>query len=260
MISTSLRRRAFDSIKRHSIGIQAYIESHRGCHKEFPENTLYAFEKSIEYGCDSIELDIWLTMDKTPVVIHGNENGEIDYNKGLVEINKINFDELNINRNTFEYIPSLREVLELCKDKIFINIEIKDKSYETCLSIIVEMVDNYEMREQICISSFHHEYSYILDLIKFKNIEFGYLFNANDITLSSFEFGGKGTLNIYYKNVTEKLVEEAHKNEMGVMVYFGMTDDDNDEEYIKLFQCGVDVICSNNPKRAIYLRNMYYCS
>jgi len=258
MISSSLRRRAFDSINRHTTGIQAFIESHRGCHKEFSENTLSAFKKSIEYGCDSIELDIWLTKDKIPVVVHGNEKGEIIYDNGLTKINDIYYIDLNTEKDVIDYIPNLKQVLELCKDKIFVNIEIKDRSYGTCLSIVVEMVDSYEMREQICISSFHHEYSNLLNIFKFNNIEFGYLYKANDMSLSDINFVGKGTLNLYYKDVNDCLVQQAHKNGMGVMVYFGMKDDDSEEEYIKLFKLSVDVICTNNPEKAIYLRNKYY--
>jgi len=35
-----------------------------------PENTLQSFARSIDEQLDGIELDVWLTRDKIPVVIH----------------------------------------------------------------------------------------------------------------------------------------------------------------------------------------------
>ena len=37
-----------------------------------------SFKKSIDIGLDSVELDVWLTKDMIPVVIHGGEYGEIE--------------------------------------------------------------------------------------------------------------------------------------------------------------------------------------
>ncbi|MEM8594181.1 MAG: glycerophosphodiester phosphodiesterase family protein [Pseudomonadota bacterium] len=44
--------------------------AHRGYQKEYPENSLLAFQKAIEVGAQYIELDIQLTADKVPVVFH----------------------------------------------------------------------------------------------------------------------------------------------------------------------------------------------
>lgn len=52
------------------------IESHRGS-KYQPENTLLAFQSAIQIGCEAVELDIWLTKDKVPVIIHGTDTGDI---------------------------------------------------------------------------------------------------------------------------------------------------------------------------------------
>ena len=43
---------------------------HRGFSGNYPENTLLAFSKAIEAGCDGIELDVHLTKDGEVVVIH----------------------------------------------------------------------------------------------------------------------------------------------------------------------------------------------
>ena len=46
------------------------VIAHRGSSAEAPENTLPAFEAAVRRGADAIELDVRLTGDGAPVVIH----------------------------------------------------------------------------------------------------------------------------------------------------------------------------------------------
>ena len=46
------------------------IWAHRGYSGRYPENTMLAFKKAAEAGCDGIELDVQLTKDDVLVVIH----------------------------------------------------------------------------------------------------------------------------------------------------------------------------------------------
>lgn len=48
--------------------IQRY--AHRGLVQYAPENTLGAFEAAVDFGCEGIELDIRLSKDGVPVVVH----------------------------------------------------------------------------------------------------------------------------------------------------------------------------------------------
>ena len=44
--------------------------AHRGLSEWYPENTLIAFEQAILCGADAIEMDVRLSKDNIPVVIH----------------------------------------------------------------------------------------------------------------------------------------------------------------------------------------------
>ena len=44
--------------------------SHRGAHKEAPENSCEAFEIALAYGVDGIETDVQLSSDGVPVLFH----------------------------------------------------------------------------------------------------------------------------------------------------------------------------------------------
>lgn len=46
------------------------VIAHRGSSAEAPENTLPAFEAAVRRGADAIELDVRLTADGAPVVLH----------------------------------------------------------------------------------------------------------------------------------------------------------------------------------------------
>jgi len=47
-----------------------YVVAHRGAHKGIPENTLAAYAKAIEFGCDFVEIDVRTTKDGVLVSIH----------------------------------------------------------------------------------------------------------------------------------------------------------------------------------------------
>ena len=125
-----------------------YIEGHRGMNREFYENTLKSFAKSIECKLDSIEFDVWLTKDKVPVIFHGGDEGQLSHNFKVEDktllVNNTTLEEmrkLEYLKDSEQKIPTLEEVLDLCKDKIFLNIEIKDHQVEETFNIVVKLIE-----------------------------------------------------------------------------------------------------------------------
>jgi glycerophosphoryl diester phosphodiesterase len=51
------------------------VIAHRGASFELPENTLPAFERSIEMGADYVELDVHADRDDRLVVTHDPPRG-----------------------------------------------------------------------------------------------------------------------------------------------------------------------------------------
>ena len=47
-----------------------YVIAHRGVHNGIPENSLAAYQKAIDLGCDFIEIDVRKTRDGRMVSIH----------------------------------------------------------------------------------------------------------------------------------------------------------------------------------------------
>ena len=91
---------------------------HRGAAGYSPENTLISFQKAIDLKVDGIELDVHLSLDGAIMVIHDETLDRTTNGKGLVK----NFSASQLKELG---IPTLIEVLDLAKQKCFVNIELK---------------------------------------------------------------------------------------------------------------------------------------
>ena len=125
------------------------LEGHRGGFR--PKNSLKSFSQAIDFGLDSIELDIWLTKDLIPIVIHGGFEGFLEEDfpalnlKAMDKFNDFNLSELEKVRFEGEPIPKFAEILELAKGtQMKINIEIKERK-PIVLEILYKMLIDYDM-------------------------------------------------------------------------------------------------------------------
>lgn len=133
---------------RHGI----YVVAHRGAHIGIPENSLPAYEKAISLGCDFVEIDVRTTRDGQFVSIHSSTTGE--YTQGAsVAVRDLSFAELrSIDLGAGfgpEYrgtrIPSLREILILCKGRTGIYLDLKDADVKA----LSDTISNYGMTQDI---------------------------------------------------------------------------------------------------------------
>ena len=263
-MQNSIRRHAFDIFK----GNYTFIEGHRGMNKLCPQNTVSSFKKSIEKDLDSVELDIWLTKDLIPVVIHGGDNGEIEeFTTGKGNVKEMTFKELSKyhTKEGDQPVPAFEEVLQVCKDKMFINVELKDDRLELTFEKVIALIEKYKMHNQIAFSSFKHGYYDIVHKYSEKNkipLEFGFLYEDKEKKEKykpyRFDIGGKISMNIIQKDINKEIVEKAHSKGYAVHCWFCMKNDESDEIYERLIKCGVDVICCNQPDKAKMFRDKYY--
>jgi glycerophosphoryl diester phosphodiesterase len=143
------------------------VIGHRGASAYYPENTMSAFEAAYEMGAEMIELDILLSKDGVPVVIHDealdrttNGTGRVaDYT--LVELRKLDAGLWFGREHAGQQIPTLEEVLQFAKGKIALNIEIKteavtDEHLEGIEEKALNLVKKYEMENYVLFSSFDY--------------------------------------------------------------------------------------------------------
>lgn len=99
--------------------------AHRGLYtEEYPENTLSAFQNAIDNGY-AIELDVWISSDGVPVVIHDCDLSRLCNNsKKITELSTDEIKQLSVLDK--EHIPTLEEALDLINGQVPVIIEIKD--------------------------------------------------------------------------------------------------------------------------------------
>lgn len=109
-----------------------FIWAHRGASALAPENTMAAFSAALDCGVDGIELDVHLTRDGVPVVIHDETLERTTNGSGRVNMMNWNvirqFDAGSWFPGDYqgETIPALEQVLEEFAGRLALNIELKD--------------------------------------------------------------------------------------------------------------------------------------
>ena len=130
------------------------VVCHRGDWRNFPENSIPAIESVIAMKADIVELDIQLTKDSVLVLMHDGTIDRCTTGKGRIsdltyeEIQKHYLKTAHGTRCSLDLkVPTLREALEVCKDRIVINI---DKGYNH-YGLVLAMAEEMGMTEQILI-------------------------------------------------------------------------------------------------------------
>lgn len=142
------------------------IIAHRGASRYTPENTIAAFNKAIDLKADAIELDVRLSKDGVPVIIHDKNINRTSNGKGTVsdmtvkEMKKYSFG-VNFHPSFVdETIPTYEEFLQLVTDHpITIHLEIKSDPNKQNILIqkILELSKAYSVEDRIVYSSFDHQ-------------------------------------------------------------------------------------------------------
>lgn len=113
------------------------ISAHRGSSVDYPENSIPAYAAAIEQGADWIELDVHQTADNVVVISHDANIKRISgVDKNIWEMTYAELETYDVGSwfsDEYSYLrlPTLDEVIKLCKGKIKLNIEIKPTGHET---------------------------------------------------------------------------------------------------------------------------------
>lgn len=110
------------------------VIGHRGACAYFPENTMASFEGAVRLGADMIEFDIQLSRDGVPVVFHDARIDRCTDGHGtvaehsLAELKRLDAGSWFGAEFAGERIPTLEELLDFCRGRIAVNIEIKTEA------------------------------------------------------------------------------------------------------------------------------------
>ena len=230
--------------------------AHRGLSSRYPENTMLAYKKAIEAGSDGIELDVQMTKDNVPVLIHDETINRTCNNKkkGYVrnytyqKLSKIDFSYKFAGQVPFQKIPTLEEYFKLVKDlPIVTNIELKTNHYEYpgIERAVYNLIRKYHMQDKVIISSFNYD-----SVLRIKNLDpslkCGFL--AKRCVQNAGQFvsnNGLQCYNVGYTSLDNAAIAELKKHK--ISIYAWTVNDPDDIR--KLINMGVDGIISNYPDR-----------
>jgi len=218
------------------------IVGHKGAAGYAPENTLKAFKVAINIGCDRTELDVRMTKDNKIVVIHDKEISELTNGKGFVkDMTLAELKKLVCKQG--EKIPTLQEVIDVCKNKIDLQIELKAEGTPKAVN---DHILKNDIEEQVVITSFK---DYLLKEIKQLNphLKVGLLFYTEDVLANIWNLTKTIPLDFlapFSEIITKEFIDKAHS--LGKDVYAYRVNDIKLGD--KLISIGIDAIGTDYPK------------
>lgn len=127
------------------------IASHRAAHAVYPENSLKSIEEAIRLGVDIIEIDVKVSSDGVPVLLHdGTVNRTAVSARGPLEtmtaeqIRKVKLKNTD-GTESDQFIPTLKEALLLAKGKVYVDLDLKTEKVQYLVPIIQEL----DMADQV---------------------------------------------------------------------------------------------------------------
>lgn len=234
------------------------ISAHRGASNEAPENTIPAIEKAIEGGADYVEIDVRLTADGEVVLMH-DASTERTTDQALT-VTECTYEELlTLDAGAWfseEYagteIPSLEEVMEICENRIMMNIELKPADFSGELEqTVARMITEKHMEDQCIVTSFRQ--SSLLAVKEYNpDITTGYIYSFG--YSNSINYEAMDILSIDARYLSSAVVTGAH--EKGISVYAWTVNSKG--EMRRMMAIGVDNIITDNillAKHTIYEEN-----
>lgn len=242
-----------------------FVIAHRGFSGVAPENTLIAFKKAIEVGSDMIELDVHLSKDGHVVVIHDDTLDRTTNGKGKVvdwtleELKRLDAGSKFDPKFSGEKIPTLKEVLDLSRSHVLVNIELKrgDLGQYTLKDLTdrsLQEVERAGVIDQTIFSSFDPS---ALERIREKNprVRVAYLYNKSwNFPQEVIEGRSFNTLSCRKSVLTDTNISKAHKEGVRVNVYTL----NSEEEIERFLNMNVDGIITDYPDRLIKILQKRY--
>jgi glycerophosphoryl diester phosphodiesterase len=222
------------------------ITAHRGGAAVAPENTLAAARQAIADGFDWIEIDVHESRDGEVMVFHDKDLKRIGGVESLVwetdaaELQKVDVGSYFSLNFKDERMPTLGQLLDVCKGKIGVNIELKHFGHNQKLEErVAEIVTAHGMDDQVMSMSFDADAVRRMKSLR-PDWRVGWLTKEPVAEVSRID---ADFLGIVHEHVTPGLIQAAHRRGLPVFVWTV-----NDPAMAaKVASLGADMIITDNP-------------
>ena len=127
------------------------VIAHRGASGMFPENTLLAFRRALDAGAHALELDVNMSSDDVPLVIHDSTLDRTTSGRGAVRA-RTSGEVQRLDAGQGEPVPTLADVLESFVDVPLI-VELKDPAAAPAVSTMLKRTGAVK---RVLVGSFRH--------------------------------------------------------------------------------------------------------
>ncbi len=226
----------------------AVVIAHRGASAKAPENTMAAIELAVDSGAEWVEIDVQETVSGEVLVFHDKDYMRMSKSPTkLRDVTPEERAELDIGswfepRFSDQRTPTLNQVLDFCRDRSGIIIELKYYGDEENLEQrVIDLVEAANMEKQVKLMS-----------LKLKGVEKIRALRPswNVGLLSSVAVGDLTRLDVDFLglnagSINDRLVDRAHKADMEVYAWT-VNDPTN---MSAMLSRGVDGLITDRPAR-----------
>lgn len=132
------------------------VIAHRGASADAPENTLSAFALAAAQGADAVELDVRLSADGWPIIVHDDTVDRTTNGRGRVA--ELTVAELqNLDAGNGQSIPTLDQLFETFGPAMLYNIELKSRFWPSqgLAAAVADRIESHQLEERVLVSSFN---------------------------------------------------------------------------------------------------------
>ena len=224
--------------------------AHRGASAYAPENSVGAFAKAAEMGADMVEVDVRLTRDGVPVVIHDESLQRIYTINRMVA--DLSLDDLRrMIPASHEPIPTFTQVARICADlNLGLYIDLKVLDSIAGLSII-NSLDKYGLLDYSILGSFRPDWAAevkkfeprLRTAILFGSTSLDPVLLAQAVHCDYVHPCWENAAPQPHKLLTAAWMERVRGANLGVVCWH----EERPDEITALSKLGVDAICSDTP-------------
>jgi glycerophosphoryl diester phosphodiesterase len=223
--------------------------AHRGASAHAPENTLAAFRQAARLDADMVELDVQMSADGVPVILHDATLDRFPGHAG--EVRRKRLAELkSVDVGQGERIPTLVEAIQTCREELLgMYIELKTGD---AVDAVDRAIREHHLYEWTLVGSFRPDWVAAIKRLD-PRIQTSILFTAPGIDPVALARAVRADfVHPCWENaapqphalLTADWIQRVRDAGLGVILWH----EERPEEISALRKMGVDGICSNAPE------------